>query len=1495
MTPAPSTPVGVEQSIAAASMLFDDPAGIVEYEPTSVAECVAAVETLLSCFLQAGGTVKAMTSGALQAAQVLSDDRLQGLTEIIQNADDVGATQVRIVLRGQELLAIHNGRPVSLRDVHALAFPFLTTKRNDIGATGRFGIGLSTLRSLAPVYEMHSGNYHLLLGNPEVEVIAPLLRGDTYTDEETIVRITLDEDTSGSELLKQWSDHWDDSSLLFLRSVGRVSIKTDLWSREFCARRTDLPPGRTVCGGSAVTVERSVFTTSTGQEWLMHRADVSSPTGLARAHKKTGTQTPIGVALALQPGAGPSKVFAGLPIAETRLPLHCNAQFDPIASRRGLADTDWNHALAGLVADLWLGAVLEVFERDPRHAWHLVPSSSDECELVPAGAMGDLEIKILDRAHDELPRALQLWVDESPVSIAELAVEEAALSGVLSPDEIAELAGLTWTLPADARDVAGHWRHVLASWRQRWTALPPELSVLDAMPLLERPERDVPRTIALTAAAISTGLKASLRDFSCLVTSDGSRTSPPLPGELRVLCLVPVGLASVLGIGVDLDPGYRDETEAAETVRTWLRSDHALASDASDELVLRLIASAGDRHSLLERPLNDDELCALRDALEGVSAEDRDYLGPRVGRAILIEGFEFDNRHKRKTIAVRPSESYLSKAIESGVDTFAKAAGETPGLLWVAARYATVLRSAHGRSGLGPQKFLRLLGVEVAPRLRPHPRLERKYQDSRLGLPRQVSGSQPGRVRGLLDLSAAYSLDDKWSPDLDAVLAHIAKDPRATRRRERARAMIEVLGRAWPDLADSALVTAAEASYGWQPKGDVRAWWLWSAGQIPWLDNASGRPMSPHDLRMRTSATVAVHGDDKSLWVHPSVPAARADVLSSLGVAGEPQSRDLVERLKALSTGEQTADAPTEAAVVYQALAARLGSRRHGDLTAQQLRDSFAVQPGLILSRGQWLTSAQVLRGERVLGHYKHFVPAVPGTEVLWQHLRIAEPSVDDCLDVLRALSRASGDADAESVTLDVLRELERLLRTENLIGSSTHRRLRNAGLPTSQGWLKTRPIFSSDDQSLITAIGDKIPVWQPGGELAQFDTLHTALGITRIRDADRRLVTRASARVDVESTDLAREAIALLREDLQRNDPSTLASVLIPWSDLQALEVKIANELTVSLESAVGRDFKVSVPAHLDRQALTLYLTDPAGLGRMNMGAAALAGLFNADHRYMCQTWHVAVSEAAEGRLAAPLRLAAERTEEAQRDAAQSLETLLSLRERGRAIASVSAAATANSTTGQKTPRSSIVHAGAVRGNPPERAPRVLVDPTNLVLRNQDGEIVLSAAVIPREHTPRGASSPAASLPEPRTAGAAPRSTGQHRSYTDQEKEKLGLELVRKVLASDDVEITDLRAQHGVGADAVDALGNFYELKVHAGEEPDEVALEPSQVQRALSTPGFFLVVVSGIEGDSATPRLRVIADPLSQLRVMEASKLKLSGVRAATSLIYDFGHRTD
>ena len=184
----------------------------------------------------------------------------------------------------------------------------------------------------------------------------------------------------------------------------------------------------------------------------------------------------------------------------------------------------------------------------------------------------------------------------------------------------------------------------------------------------------------------------------------------------------------------------------------------------------------------------------------------------------------------------------------------------------------------------------------------------------------------------------------------------------------------------------------------------------------------------------------------------------------------------------------------------------------------------------------------------------------------------------------------------------------------------------------------------------------------------------------------------------------------------------------------------------------------------------------------------------------------------------------------------------------------------------------------------------RVLVDPDSLIVVEPSGQVV--------DGSPRNTNVPrrGGGLVEPDvTRSPGSRSWTPLRGYSDLERETVGFELARKVLSSDHKEIVDLRAQRGVGADAMDELERFYELKVSAGGEPNEVTLTSAEWQRAKNSPDFFLVVISGVEGMDSKPRVRIIPKPLDQLDQRVSGTIKLSGVRHAKSVTFKFASVED
>ena len=336
----------------------------------------------------------------------------------------------------------------------------------------------------------------------------------------------------------------------------------------------------------------------------------------SRAAKATGDSTPISVAFPLFPVES-GEIYAGLPVTSTRTALFVSAQFDPVTSRRGFADNAWNRDLVPIVAEIWSFAALDLFQRDPKAAWHAMPISPSE-EVGSGWSLAEsLEESITTRARHWLASNLSFQVPSQRLTnLSNLAVEARSLEGILTDAETASLAGLQATLPSEIRDEAGKWRSVLEDWRSAGADLPEPVTVERALELVGDETRPADSTIALTAAALDENLGERLLGLPCVITHDGQRLVPPSGNSPDAVAAEATLLARQLGLVTLLHSAHLSGDEKAATVLAWLEKSGALLDGSDDRAVLHRLAAAGRSGRRLEAPLTDEQVQALRDAFE---------------------------------------------------------------------------------------------------------------------------------------------------------------------------------------------------------------------------------------------------------------------------------------------------------------------------------------------------------------------------------------------------------------------------------------------------------------------------------------------------------------------------------------------------------------------------------------------------------------------------------------------------------------------------------------------------------------------------------------------------------------------------------------------------------------------------------------------------------------------------------------------------------------
>ena len=1489
--------IALAEEAAKALFYTGDSSAATVYEPLNSEEANAAVRQLAQSFADLPGTIARVLDAARDTGDLLSDDRFQGLAEIVQNADDTEASRVRFLLRSNDLLVSHNGKPVRLRHVLGLATPWLSTKGDNAATIGRFGIGLMTLRSLSGTIEVHCHPYHVRLGEPTLSPIGPPSLPSRFQEAGwTTFRIPLATGTVSLEDIKEWFGKWDDGALLFLSHVSRLELLASDGTqiRELALSRFDEEEVEFDGDAAPITASRCRAEASDGRAWAIYSTDVQSPSGVRRARKATGLTTPLSVALPLSPVQS-GRIYAALPVAPARAALFVSAQFDPLASRRGFADNEWNRALVPLVAEMWAHAVLDLFSRDPKLAWHTVPIEKTLEGEAAGSLVHAIEEAVTDRARQWVATSLSFPTPEQgDIILSKLAVEAQSLEGILTDAETATLAELPATLPLGTRDSSGTWRKVLDDWRCAGADLPEPVSVELALDLIGDEARAVDQTIALSAAALNEELSGRLLELPCVISDDGRHLVPPSGESPQAISLEATPLAQQLGVVTILHDAYLQDNESARTFIGWLQKCGALIDGTDDIEVVNRLAAAGRSGRSLDLPLTDEQVMALRDAFELMDPVARRRLGPDVGRAIFLECYTYDGKSIR-TINARPRDAYLPRRVDRETDSFAVAAEKTPGLKWLSDRYADLLRSPTGRGGVGAQRFLRLLGANMAPILRKHPALKKHYlRDPRGGLSMTFDGSPEDRAVEMRKYDATYTLQDYDSPDLQAVAEDIARERGKRKRRKRAASLIETLGRAWErTLSDFAEVDSAQGLYTWNLKGQIRAYWLWQVGDVAWLDDESGTARRPIELRVRTPGNVAIYGDNSPDFLHKDLyQPNRRVVMRAIGVSSDPSRSELVERLKQLRdepyAGERKLSPNSlqqEAAIVYKALAHDLDMPLRSELSVTQLRAEFERGQGLVLTDKGWLPPRSVLAGPPIFGDLAAFAPAVAGTDRLWQVVNLREPTPEDCLNVLQSIARKREypDSSDETILLETMRALAAHYSNENTL-KPDKRRLARLALWTSKGWMRERPVFATSDSVLAMGLRKQIPLWEPGGDLEQFRSLIDSLRIREIQAGDAEVIEPAQAVEDGDATDLFRSALGLLREDLARNEPQLAKSLKLPWDALETFGVSVHPSLTLRVRvhyNGKDEEFISEVDAKVDITHGEVFVRDPLTIPRVDTGGMALAEVFEGNPRRLAQAWRAACDRAEDGLKAQRVVLAQQRAEQIkaqnekdlERRTAEFQEWTSGKQRPSGGSATLASTPTVNGQVGKSGPKATELG-----------APRTLVDPNSLKIADRLGRIVEET------NTAHSKKSRGAELQKPKRVSTTPRNRRPIPGYSSLDRENVGMELARRVLSSAANEIIDIRTQRGVGADAVDGKEAFYELKVSAGPEPDQVTLTRAEVQRAQSESDFSLLVVSGVEGTDARPKVRVFVDPLNQLRQTHNGSITLSGIHSTESIVYEF-----
>lgn len=203
-------------------------------------------------------------------------DRTHFLFELLQNAEDAGASRIFFRVLQDRLEVQHDGRPFNESDVRGLCGVGEGTKSEDLTQIGKFGIGFKSVYAYTSSPEIHSGDERFRIDNyVRPYGMEPRKIGESWTtlfifkfDAETI-----DQETARREIAKRLRN-LSARTLMFLRKIRRIEYKIEHLPDGFYERRDSvrgLARQVTIIGKNNVKDE--------DENWLIFERPVPVPDG----------------------------------------------------------------------------------------------------------------------------------------------------------------------------------------------------------------------------------------------------------------------------------------------------------------------------------------------------------------------------------------------------------------------------------------------------------------------------------------------------------------------------------------------------------------------------------------------------------------------------------------------------------------------------------------------------------------------------------------------------------------------------------------------------------------------------------------------------------------------------------------------------------------------------------------------------------------------------------------------------------------------------------------------------------------------------------------------------------------------------------------------------------------------------------------------------------------------------------------------------------------
>src|ERR1700722_4298212 len=156
----------------------------------------------------------------------LYSERTHFIFELIQNAEDAGATALAFELFGDRLGGRHGGRPFTEADVRGVCGVAQSGKSGDLTKIGQFGIGFKSVYAYTTTPRVHSGAEHFRIDHYVRPFPAEPMENPAEDSPDTVFIFPFDYDpvpaaTAVGEISAALN-RIEPATLLFLRNITRL-------------------------------------------------------------------------------------------------------------------------------------------------------------------------------------------------------------------------------------------------------------------------------------------------------------------------------------------------------------------------------------------------------------------------------------------------------------------------------------------------------------------------------------------------------------------------------------------------------------------------------------------------------------------------------------------------------------------------------------------------------------------------------------------------------------------------------------------------------------------------------------------------------------------------------------------------------------------------------------------------------------------------------------------------------------------------------------------------------------------------------------------------------------------------------------------------------------------------------------------------------------------------------------------------------------------------